>query len=217
MDSNNFKNFSRFFSLVLCTRRGYICVFTCPNSRQLSKYFFYQVLDITYIHVSSFTTVYFETTFSFILKHIACAERTTSGNKFVEIDRGGQKLITNMNFPETDLSNKRQSLRITRNTFSPSINYHRYPHIRFDIHAHGSIIRYNCDRFGAVAAENFAKWGNGFDRCLVVVNHTDPVSSFLITLVPQSRPLIKRLARWRCCSVRRKMAVPRVSVFQNMN
>lgn len=68
--------------------RVYLCVYL-PQFEIAFEVFFYQVLDITYIHVSSFTTVYFETTFSFILKHIACAERTTSGNKFVEIDRGG--------------------------------------------------------------------------------------------------------------------------------
>lgn len=90
MDSSNFKNFSRFFSLVLCTR-VYLCVYL-PQFEIAFEVFFlpssrYHLY--TYIYVSSFTTVYFETTFSFILKRIACAERTTSGNKFVEIDRGG--------------------------------------------------------------------------------------------------------------------------------
>lgn len=77
------------FPLFYVRDEGIFVCLLAPIRDSFRSIFFYQVLDITYIHVSSFTTVYFETTFSFILKHIACAKRTTSGNKFVEIDRGG--------------------------------------------------------------------------------------------------------------------------------
>lgn len=76
MDSSNFKNFSCFFSLVLCT--GIFMSLFAPIQDNF-RTSFCQALDISYIYIYiyilSFTTVYFETTFSFILKQIACAGR----------------------------------------------------------------------------------------------------------------------------------------------
>lgn len=129
IDSGNFQNFSRFFSLVLCTRQVYLRVYL-PQFEITFELFFSSRYQL-YVYILSFTTVYFETTFSFILKQIACAERMKLNDSVTISSKSiaGPEINYEYEFPRSKpISRIRQSLRYYRNTFSPSINYHRYPH-----------------------------------------------------------------------------------------